>query len=121
MEIALAAHRRNADAIAVAPDAGDHACDEMARLRVLGCSEAERVQVGDRPRAHGEDIAQDAAHAGRSPLIGLDEGRVVVALDLEDHRLAVADDDDAGVLAWPADHLRPAGRQLLEPDACEDL
>jgi hypothetical protein len=55
------------------------------------------------PRAHGEDVAQDAADAGRRALIGLDVARVVVALHLEDGGLAVADVDDAGVLARAAD------------------
>ncbi len=117
MEIAFAADRRHADAIAVAADAGDDAGDEMARLRVIGAAEAQRVEIGDRPRAHGEDIAQDAADAGRGALIGLDEGGVVVALDLEHGGLAVADIDDAGILARPADDARPCGRQAPQPFA----
>ena len=69
-------------------------------------AEAQRVHLGDRPRAHGEDVAHDAADAGRRALIGLDERRVVVALHLEDGGLAVADIDDAGILARALDHLR---------------
>ena len=80
---------------------------QVPGLGVIRAAEAQRVQIGDRPRAHGEDVAQDAADPGRRALIGLDEGRVVVALHLEDRRLAVADVDDAGVLARPADHARP--------------
>jgi hypothetical protein len=41
----------------------------MARI-----AEAKRVHVGDRPRAHGEDVAQDAADPRRRALIGLDIG-----------------------------------------------
>ena len=66
VERALAADRRHADAVAVAADAGDHAVDEVAGLRVAGLAEAQRVEDRDRPRAHGEDVAQDAADA-RSP------------------------------------------------------
>ena len=73
---------------------------------MVGRAEAQRVQIGDRPRAHGEHVAHDAADAGRRALIGLDIGGVVVALHLEDRRLAVADVDDAGILARAADHLR---------------
>ena len=73
-------------------------------LRVVERAEADRVERRDRPRAHREDVAQDAAHAGRRALRRLDERRVVVALDLEDHREAVADRDGAGVLA----RARPA-------------
>jgi hypothetical protein len=38
---------------------------------------------------------------GRRALVGLDVGGVVVALHLEDGGLAVADIDDAGILARP--------------------
>jgi hypothetical protein len=44
-------------------------------------------------------------------LEGLDGGRVVVALDLESDRLAVAEVDDAGVLAGALQHSGPAGRK----------
>ena len=80
MEGGLAADRRNADAIAVAADAGDDAGDQMAGLGMIRAAEAKRVQVGDRTSPHGEDVAQDAADAGRRTLVGLDEARVVVAL-----------------------------------------
>ncbi len=86
MEIALAADRRHADAIAIAADAGDDARDEMPGLGMIGRAEAQRVEIGDRPRAHGEDVAQDAADAGRGALIGLDEGWMVVGFHLEDRR-----------------------------------
>ena len=93
MEVGLAADRRHADAVAVAADALDHAGDEVLHLRMVGPPEAQRVEVGDRPRAHREHVAQDAADAGRRALVGLDVARVVVALHLEDARLAVADVD----------------------------
>ena len=117
VEIDLAADRRDADAIAVAADARDHARDQVPRLGMIGPAEAQRVQVRDRPRAHGEHVAQDAADAGRRALIGLDVGRVVVALHLEDRRVAVADVDHAGILARAADHPRRLGRKLLQVDA----
>ena len=84
MEIHFAADRRHAEAIAVAADAGDDAGHQMPRLGMIGIAEAQRVEAGDRPRAHGEDVAQNAADAGRRALIGLDVARVVVALHLED-------------------------------------
>ena len=40
---------------------------------MAGVAEGKRIEAGDRPRAHGEDVAQDAADAGRRALIGLDE------------------------------------------------
>ena len=117
VEIDLAADRRDSDAIAVAADPRDHARDQVPRLRVVGPAEAQRVQVRDRPRAHGEDVAQDPADARRRALIGLDVGRVVVALHLEDRRVAVADVDHAGIFAGAANHPRRLGRQLLQVDA----
>ena len=115
VEADLAAHRGHAEGIAVAADAGDDAGDQMARLGMVRRAEAERIHRRDRPRAHGEDVAQDAADPGRRALIGLDIGGVVVALHLEDDRLAVADIDDAGVLAGAADDAGAAGRQEPQP------
>jgi hypothetical protein len=79
----------------------------VAGFRVLRIAEAQRVEVCDRPRAHREDIAHDAADAGRSPLIRLDVGWMVVAFHLEDGAVAIAQIDDARVLARALDHLRP--------------
>ena len=62
-------------------------------------AEPQRVQHRDRPGAHGQDVADDAAHPGRRALVGLDVGGVVVRLDLERHRQAAADVHHAGVLA----------------------
>ncbi len=88
----------------------------MPRLRMLGIAERQRVEAGDRPRAHGEHVAQDAADAGGGALIGLDIARVVVALHLEHASQAVADVDDAGVLARALDHPRALGRQRAQMD-----
>ena len=76
----------------------------VARGQVGDLAEAQRVQVADGPGAHGEDVAQDAAHAGGRPLVGLDGRRVVVALDLHGDGQAAADVHDAGVLARTLEH-----------------
>jgi hypothetical protein len=86
----------------------------MLHLRMVRPAETQRVHVGDRARAHGEDVAQYAADAGGRALVGLDVTGVVVALHLEDGGLAVADVDHAGILARPLDHLGTAGRQLSQ-------
>jgi len=116
VEVALAAHCRHADAIAVAGDTGDDAGYEMAGPGMVRTAEAQRIEDRYRPRAHRKDIAQDAADPGRRTLIGLDVRGVIVALDLEYNGVTIADIDDAGVLARTADHSRPGGRQCLEPD-----
>ena len=87
----------------------------MAGLGMVGRAEAQRVHRGDGAGAHGEDVAQDAAHAGRRALIGLDEGGVVVAFHLEDDGLAVADIDHAGIFAGALDDARAGGRQRPQP------
>ena len=116
MEIDLAADGRHADTIAVAADAAHHAVDDPFRRRIVRAAEPQRIQVGDRTGAHGEDIAQNAADAGGGALVGFDETRVVVALHFEDRREAVADIDHAGVLARSVDDPGLFGRQLLQPD-----
>jgi hypothetical protein len=103
----LAADVGQAQAVAVAADAGDDPGQHAAGVGGVGRAEAQRVHHGDRARAHRQDVADDAADAGGRALVGLDVGRVVVRLDLEGHRPAVADVDHAGVLA---DARRAAAR-----------
>ena len=80
-------------------------------------TEAERIHDGERPRAHGEDVAQNAADAGGRALKRLDVAGVIVALDLEGAGPAVAHVDDAGVFARPLDDAVALGGQTLEMDA----
>ena len=105
----LAAHVGNAEAVAVAADAGDDTLEQAAVLGLVGRAEAQRVQQRDGPRAHGEDVADDAADARRRALIGLDGRGVVVGLDLHGHGEAAADVDDAGVFLAGLDHDPVAG------------
>ncbi len=81
---------------------------------MIDAAEAQRIKRGDRPRAHGEDIPQDAADAGGGALVGLDERRMIVAFDLEGHRQAAADIDYTGIFTRTLQHMRPFGRQILE-------
>src|SRR5260370_15448655 len=100
------AQGRLAEGIAVPADAGDHTGDEMPGLRMRGRAEGERIETGDRPRAHGKDVAQNAADARGGALIGLDVARMVVAFHLEHDREPVTDIDDAGALARTLYHPR---------------
>ena len=99
------------DGVAVARDAAHDALDQPALPGVVGRAEEEGVHHGQRPGAHGEDVAQDAAHAGGGALVGLDGRRVVVALDADGHGDAVAGVDDPGVLARADQDPRALGRQ----------
>jgi hypothetical protein len=113
----LAGDGRYADAIAVVADAFHHAAEEIPDARRVEGAEPERIEHRDRPRAHGKHVAQDAADARRRALIGLDGRRVVVRLDLERHREAVADADHAGVLTGSLQHERRLGGERLEQRA----
>jgi hypothetical protein len=84
---------------------------------MIGPTEAERVQSGDRTGAHREDVAQDAAYARRRALVRLDEARMVVRLHLEDGGEAIPDVDDTRVLAGTLDDARPLRRKALQVNA----
>src|SRR5581483_6829084 len=104
-----AAEVRDADGVAVAADAGDGALE-----RVIRRAEPEAVEERDRARTHCDDVAEDAADPRRSALVRLDRRRMVVRLDLERHRRAFPEVEDAGVLARPLQHALAAGGQPLQ-------
>ena len=66
---------------------------------MVGRAEPETVEERDRPCAHREDVAQDPPDARRGALERLDGRGVVVRLDLERDGDAVAEVEDARVLA----------------------
>ena len=111
LEVDLAADRRHPDRVAVVADPAHRAVEQEARALGVELAEAEAVEDRDRPRPEREDVAEDAADPGRRPLERFDRARVVVGLDLEGDRLAVADVDRAGVLAGPHHHPLALGRQ----------
>src|ERR1019366_7745224 len=128
VEIDLTRNGRNAEAIAVMRDARDHAAEEATVIGNRCCvlrvasrvawrwrlfarpwtvfgdrAAAQGVDRADRPGAHREDVADDAADPGRRALKRLNRARVIVRLDLERNGQAVADVDDTGVLLAGAD------------------
>src|SRR5262249_12227910 len=117
LERDLAADRRNADAVPVARDAGHDAFEQTPGSRRVERSKAQRVQERDGPRAHREDVPDDAADAGGRALVRLDERRVIVRLDLEDGGTPFADVDRARVLARTLQHLRTLRGQRLQVHA----
>jgi hypothetical protein len=112
VEVHLTADVRNADGVAVIADALDDTRRTGSGRAAVERAEAQRIEDGDRPRAHGEDVTQDAAHAGGRAFVRLDRRRVVVRFDLERDGEAVADVDDARVLAGTLQHPRRLRRQL---------
>ena len=107
----LAADVRQAEAVAVERDAGDDAGQHAGGVMRVGGAEPQRVHDRDRPGAHREDVAHDAADAGRRALVRLDERRVVVALDLEGDRVALADVHHARVRADARQQVPAPGRR----------
>ena len=111
----FAADTRHTKAVAVAADAFDHTVYQLAGLVMRRLAKGQRIHRRDGPRAHGENITQNAANTGGGTLIGLDVGGVVVAFHLEDDRVAITDVHDTGVFAGATDHLRAGGRQGAQP------
>jgi len=97
-----------------AADTGHDAGQEIARAPLGRIAKAQRIEQRDRPGAHGEHVADDAADAGGGALGRLDRAGVVVRLHLEHDRQAVADVDRAGVFAGALQDARAAGRQAAQ-------
>src|SRR5260370_5907530 len=106
VEVPLAADWGDTDAVPIAADARDDSIEMMTRGRQR--AEAQGVEQGDGPGAHGDHVADDAAHAGRGALVWLYGGGGVVRLDLERGRPALADPHRAGRRARPFPHRRSA-------------
>src|SRR5699024_4204336 len=98
VEDGLASDVRQTQRDYVVADAGDDTVDSASGVRVVDGTEAQLVHHCDRAGAHGDDVADDAAHAGGRALVGFDIAGVVVGLDLECHGPTVADVDDYCVL-----------------------
>ena len=102
-------------------DAFDHAFQNpavaIAALGIVQRAEPDGVQHGDGPRAHGEDVAQDAADAGGRALERFDEAGMVVRFDLERDRVPLPDIDNPGVLSGADQDAIAARGQLLQVQA----
>ena len=104
----FAADGGHAETIAVVGDAADDAIEDAAIgggvefggvFSRNNCAEAQRIEHGDGARAHGENVAEDAADAGGRALKRLDVAGMIVRFDFEGGDEAVADVHDAGVFA----------------------
>jgi len=105
VEINLAGHGGDSEAVAVVCDARHHPAKQAAvvgdgRSRFPGGgdrSEPQRVGGAYRPRTHSENVAHNASHAGGGTLERLDGAGVIVRLDFEGDGQAVPDVEDARV------------------------
>ena len=116
IEDGLTTDGRHADRVAISGNTGHHAFGDPAAAGVVQRTKSQRIHEGDRPGSHREHIAEDPADAGGGALVGLDGGRVVVALDAEGGRDAVADVDDPGALARAHQDVRGLGGQAAQVD-----
>jgi hypothetical protein len=105
------ADRRDADAVAVVADPLDDPVQEVAGVFPVELAEVQRVEQGDRVRAHRERVTDDAADAGRGAVERVDVRRVVVALDAQRDVVLVGagERDDGGVVARADDDVLPLG------------
>src|ERR1700722_8720732 len=90
-----------------------------SELRTFGNgSEAQGVDGANRPRAHRENVAHDAAHAGSRALERLDRARMVMRFNFERDGQSVADIDDSRIFLTRADEdFRRLGRERLQQRA----
>ena len=110
----LAADVGQAEAVAVERDAAHHAGQHPAGVGGVRRAEPQRVHHRDRPGAHREDVPDDAADPGGRALVRLHVGGVIVRLDLEGDRVALADVHHARLLADAGQQRRRLGRLLGE-------
>ena len=108
LEADFAADGGHAEAVPVVADAAD---DTVENASILGgffgrsrfarrdFTEAKRIENGDGPRAHGEDVAENSADAGGRALERFDIARMIVRFNLEGGDETIADVHDAGVFA----------------------
>ncbi len=103
VEDTFASDGRNAKAVAVMCDSRNHAFQDVtvavACFRIVQRPEADGIHHSNRPRTHGEDIPEYASDARRGSLERLDEARMIMRLDFEGDRNAIAYIDDPGILA----------------------
>src|SRR5579872_7545981 len=71
-------------AVAIVADAGDRVFEQVAVAGLVQRAEAQGVEIGDGPRAHCKDVAEDAADAGGGALERLHGRRMVMRFDFED-------------------------------------
>jgi hypothetical protein len=75
------------------------------------------IHQRDRPRAHGENVADNPADAGCGALVGLDERWVVMRFDFENGSQAVADVDHTGILSGTLNYMRGTRWKFFQVNA----
>ncbi len=89
----------------------------LGMLLHLNRPEPQRIHHRHRPRAHGENIAQNSSDSGGRSLKWFDERRMIVRFDLEGAGPAVANVDDARIFSRALQHAAAVCGQPLEMHA----
>ncbi len=108
---------RDAQAVAVSADSGDHVFEQVSISRLIEGTEAQRVQDCNWARAHGENVAHDAAHTSGGAFIWFDRAGMIVRFDLEHRGEPIADVDGAGIFPWSLQDPIGSGGQPAEDRA----
>src|SRR6516225_12433010 len=92
LEHYLSSNGRDTEAISVVCNPANHGIENATifrcflftrRFRWSDFAEPQRIEYGNRPRAHGENVAHDPANACRRALERFHVTRVIVRFDLE--------------------------------------
>src|SRR5260370_1308053 len=123
LEADFAADGRNAKTVSIVHAPANPAIKDVSIFRRFLFTDAvargdrpksQGIQHRNRPRAHGENVAQDPADAGSRALKRLDVTRMIVRFDFERGDQPVADVHHAGVFARPLHHQLTARGQPLQ-------
>ena len=122
LEADFPADSGDAKTISVVGNAANHAIKDAAVLRGFlfariltsgDFTKTQRVEHGDGPRTHAENVAQDATHAGRGALKRFHVTRMIVRFDFERRDETIADVHDARVFSRALhDELAARGQAL---------
>src|ERR1044072_8857735 len=83
-------------------------------LRMIERTKAQAIHRRNWARAHRKDVAKNSPDTRCGTLKRFDERRMIVRLDLERRAPAVAEIDNAGVLARRYDHAWASRRQSFQ-------
>src|SRR5215475_10839069 len=86
-------------------------------LGIIQRTEPQAVKGRDGTSSHGEDVAEDSAHAGGGTLKRFDEGRMIVRFDFEGRAPSVAHVYHACILSRRHNHALTCGGETFEMHA----
>src|SRR5262249_15604725 len=98
-------------------NSGKNAAISRAGSRIVQTPKTERIQNRNGPRAHREDVAENATHSGRRALKRFDKTGMIVRFNLESDDVSAADIDDARIFSRALHNELSPRRKLLQVNA----